>query len=48
MKELREAILREGQGIGKDVVKVDSFLNHRIDVGLAVRMGQAFYQAFRE
>lgn len=48
MKELREAILREGIGIGTDVVKVDSFLNHRIDIGLATRMGQAFYQAFQD
>lgn len=48
MRELREAILREGRGLGTDVVKVDSFLNHRIDVGLSTAMGRAFYEAFRE
>ncbi len=47
MKALREAILRDGVGIGNDVVKVDGFLNHRIDVGLSTQMGQAFYEAFR-
>lgn len=46
MKELHEAIKRYGQGIGKEVVKVDMFLNHRIDVDLATKMGTAFYEAF--
>ncbi|MGN0779205.1 MAG: xanthine phosphoribosyltransferase [Aristaeellaceae bacterium] len=48
MREMKEAILREGQGIGQDIVKVDSFLNHRIDVGLSVKMGQAFHDAFKD
>lgn len=46
MQELKQAILERGKGIGKDVVKVDSFLNHRIDVALATRMGQAIHEAF--
>ena len=48
MEELRQAILEKGIGIGKDVVKVDSFLNHRIDVALATRMGQAIHEAFSD
>ena len=48
MKELREAILRDGVGIGNDIVKVDSFLNHRIDVALSTRMGLAFHEAFKD
>lgn len=48
MKALHDAILREGVGIGSDIVKVDSFLNHRIDVALSTQMGQAFYQAFKD
>ncbi|MGN0761978.1 MAG: xanthine phosphoribosyltransferase [Aristaeellaceae bacterium] len=48
MRELKEAILREGEGIGQEIVKVDGFLNHRIDTALSTRMGQAFYEAFRE
>ena len=39
MKELREAIQKFGVGIGDDIVKVDSFLNHRIDVDLSQKMG---------
>ena len=47
MKELREAILRYGVGVGSDIVKVDSFLNHRIDVALSTQMGLAFHEAFK-
>jgi xanthine phosphoribosyltransferase len=47
MKELMQAIEQQGVGIGKDVVKVDSFLNHRIDVKLATDMGQEIYRAFQ-
>ena len=48
MKALKEAILREGIGIDQDVVKVDSFLNHRIDVALSTEMGRALYEAFKD
>ncbi len=47
MEELKEAIRTWGLGIGTDVVKVDSFLNHRIDVDLSTKMGQAFREAFK-
>ena len=47
MEALKEAIRREGLGIGSDIGKGDSFLNHRIDVALCTKMGQAFYQAFQ-
>lgn len=47
MKALEQAIMTWGQGVGSDVVKVDMFLNHRIDVGLSTQMGQAFYEAFK-
>ena len=47
MKELREAII--SQGIGKEggIVKVDMFLNHRLDIGLLTDIGQAFHEAFQ-
>ena len=48
MEALKKAIEREGVGIGTEIVKVDGFLNHRIDVGLMERIGQAFHEAFRE
>ena len=47
MKELHEAIEKYGQGIGTDIVKVDMFLNHRIDVKLATEIGKAFYEEFK-
>ena len=48
MEELKAAIADKGIGIGRDVVKVDSFLNHRIDVELATKMGQAIAGAYRD
>lgn len=47
MKELVEAICTQGVGIGDDIVKVDMFLNHRLDTALVVKMGEAFADAFR-
>lgn len=47
MKELVEAIRAQGKGIGTDIVKVDMFLNHRLDTDLIVKMGQAFAEAFK-
>ena len=32
MKEIEKKILEEGKVIGNDILKVDSFLNHQIDV----------------
>lgn len=46
MKELVEAIRARGKGIGTEIVKVDMFLNHRLDTDLFVKMGQAFAQEF--
>ena len=47
MKALRDAILQQGFGIGHDIVKVDMFLNHRLDIGLLTDIGQAFHEAFQ-
>lgn len=48
MKELVQAMREQGIGIGDDIVKVDMFLNHRLDTGLLVKMGEAFADAFRD
>jgi xanthine phosphoribosyltransferase len=48
MKELREAIIRQGFGIGQDIVKVDMFLNHRLDIDLLTKIGHAFHAAFSD
>ena len=48
MKALRDAILQQGFGIGHDIVKVDMFLNHRLDIALLTDIGQAFHEAFMD
>ncbi len=48
MEALKEAIRSRGIGLGDDIVKVDSFLNHRIDVKLSTEMGQAIHEAFKD
>lgn len=48
MRALREAILSQGIGIGNDIVKVDMFLNHRIDTALLDKMGEAVARHFSE
>ena len=46
MEALKQAIEEMGSGIGTDIVKVDRFLNHRIDTGLLFRMGEALAEHF--
>ncbi len=47
MEALIREIREQGKGIGSDIVKVDMFLNHRIDTGLLFRMGEAWAEEFR-
>ena len=47
MEALRRMILAKGKGIGNDIVKVDMFLNHRIDTALLFQMGEAWADEFR-
>ena len=46
MKELEERILRDGELIGTEILKVDSFLNHQLDTGLITRIGEEFARLF--
>ena len=48
VEALKKMILEQGKGIGSDIVKVDMFLNHRIDTGLLFAMGEAWAEKFRE
>jgi xanthine phosphoribosyltransferase len=48
LKALEDAIRQWGKGIGTDIVKVDYFLNHRIDTALSVQMGQEIADYFRD
>lgn len=46
MELLKERIIAEGKTVGTDVVKVDMFLNHQIDVDLLCEIGKEFRKRF--
>lgn len=46
MKLLQERIVRDGKIKAGNVLKVDSFLNHQIDVELLNKMGEEFKRLF--
>ena len=48
MNFLEERILRDGVIKEGNVLKVDSFLNHQMDVELLDQMGQEFYNRFKD
>ena len=48
MNFLEERILQDGIVKAGGVLKVDSFLNHRIDVALIDEMGREFYRRFAD
>ena len=48
MKLLEERILRDGQVRPGNVLKVDCFLNHQLDVDLLDQIGAEFYRIFCE
>lgn len=48
MKLLEEKIANEGISIGTDILKVDMFLNHQLDVNLLDEMGKEFYRLFKD
>lgn len=46
MELLKERILKDGQVISDKILKVDSFLNHQIDIELYNEMGKEFKSRF--
>lgn len=46
MEALKEKIIADGAAIGTEIVKVDSFLNHQIDVALLDGIGEEFAKRF--
>ncbi len=46
MKLLEERIRKDGKIRGGDVLKVDSFLNHQMDVALFQEIGKEFYRLY--
>ena len=48
MKELKDRIRRDGIIKSGNVLKVDSFLNHQMDIRLFEAIGQEFKQRFSD
>lgn len=48
MKLLEQRILEDGVMEGEDVLKVDSFLNHQMDVALFAEMGKEWARLFAQ
>lgn len=48
MKELEQRILKDGDILGGDILKVDSFLNHQLDITLLKHISEAFYEKFKD
>lgn len=46
MEALKTAILEKGQVVGDDILKVDTFLNHQLDVSLLNAIGKEFKRRF--
>lgn len=47
MKILEERILKDGQVLGENILKVDSFLTHQVDFKLMKEMGQVLAKTYR-
>lgn len=45
MKLLEDKILQEGNVLGEDILKVDGFINHQVDISL-MRRSAAIWRAF--
>ncbi len=48
MKKLHDAIVTQGISKEGGIVKVDMFLNHRLDTALLTEMGREFHKAFQD
>lgn len=48
MDKLKKMILERGEIKEGNVLKVDSFLNHQLDVGFLYEMGEELYNLFRD
>ena len=46
MQMLKDAILERGKALNQDVLLVDSFLNHQVDVALMEEIGEEFAKYF--
>lgn len=48
MEILKDKIVKDGVAVGTEILKVDSFLNHQIDVELFEQIGEEFAKRFQD
>ena len=48
MEELKQRIVKDGRLKEGNILKVDSFLNHQMDIDLFNKMGRVFYRLFEK
>ena len=48
MKKLKDKVLSEGRVLKGSILKVDSFLNHQVDVELMKEVGEVFAEEFKD
>lgn len=48
MKLLQDRIIRDGKVLPGNIIKVDGFLNHRVDIDLLKTLADEFYSVFSE
>jgi len=48
MEALKERILREGENLGRGILKVDGFINHQVDPALMLEAGRALAAQFAD
>ena len=48
MQMLKDAILERGKALNQDVLLLDSFLNHQVDVALMEKIGEEFAKYFAD
>ncbi len=46
MQELKDRILKEGKVLPGNIIKIDGFLNHKIDIALMRRIAKEFKKSF--
>jgi xanthine phosphoribosyltransferase len=48
MQALKERILRDGENLGKGILKVDGFINHQVDAALMLEAGKELAVRFAD
>jgi len=48
MELLKKKIIKDGEVLPGDVLRVDSFLNHQIDIELVSKLGEEWYKLFKD